>query len=225
MRDRLNIVFTARELQPDTPIIDETFRFVGPSIDLRTRGEDGLFETLEQGPLVYISLGTVHSTHTAFFRTCFEAFGDHSGRFVLSVGEQTDIGGLGPIPANFIVRPTVPQLQVLQRADVFITHGGMNSVHEGLYYGVPLILIPHQFEQLFNARCVAARGAGLIIDDRLSRRTIAATALRQALDTVMSEPRYRGAAMNLQRSLRATGGYQQAASEIQAYLAGAQKDA
>jgi MGT family glycosyltransferase len=119
----------------------------------------------------------------------------------------------------------VPQLQVLQRADVFITHGGMNSVHEGLYYGVPLILIPHQFEQLFNARCVAARGAGLIVDDRLSRRTIAATALRQALDTVMSEPRYRGAAMNLQRSLRATGGYQQAASEIQAYLAGAQKDA
>jgi MGT family glycosyltransferase len=219
MRDRLNIVYTARELQPDTAIIDETFRFVGPSIDPRSRGEDGLFEGLGQEPVVYISLGTIHSTHTAFFRACFEAFADHRGQFVLSAGKQTDISGLGPIPANFIVRPTVPQLYVLQRADVFITHGGMNSIHEGLYYGVPLILIPHQLEQLFNARCVAARGAGLIIDDYLRHRSIAAAALRQALDTVVSEPSYRGAAMELQQSLRATGGYRQAANEIQAYLA------
>jgi UDP:flavonoid glycosyltransferase YjiC (YdhE family) len=41
------------------------------------------------------------------------------------------------IPANFIVRPSVPQLEVLQGTDIFITPGDLNSVHEGLYYGVP----------------------------------------------------------------------------------------
>jgi MGT family glycosyltransferase len=222
MRDRLNIVFTARELQPDAPLIDETFRFVGPSIDPRKHSQDALFEGLGQEQVVYISLGTIHSTHIAFFKTCFEAFADHQARFILSAGKQTNITELGPIPANFIVRPSVPQLEVLQRADIFITHAGMNSVHEGLYYGVPLVLIPHQFEQLFNARCVAARGAGHIIDNLLRHKPLPAALLRQALDRVLSEPHYREAAQEIQRSLRATGGYEQAANEIQAYVAEAQ---
>lgn len=218
MRDRLNIVFTARELQPETPIVDETFRFAGPSLDLQHRGTYAPFDLAGQGPIVYISLGTIHSSHTLFFRTCFEAFAEYPARFILSVGEQTKLNELGPIPANFLVRPSVPQLDILHHTDVFITHGGMNSVHEGLYCGVPLILIPHQFEQLFNARCVAARGAGLIIDTHVRHRPIAPGVLRQSLDHVLSEARYRDAAKEVQRILRATGGYQQAADEIMAYL-------
>jgi MGT family glycosyltransferase len=217
MRDRLNIVFTTRDLQPDTSIIDETFRFVGPSINPQTRGEDFPFDALERKPVVYVSLGTVHSAQPEFFRTCFEAFADVRAQFILSAG-QTDLDLLGPIPANFIVRPSVPQLEVLQRTDVFITHGGINSVHEGLFYGVPLILIPQQFEQLLNARCVAARGAGLIIEARLQRKPITATQLRQALEVTLSGSDCREAVRKLQQSMRATGGYQEAANQIQAYL-------
>jgi MGT family glycosyltransferase len=221
MRDHLNITFTTRELQPDTPIIDETFRFVGPSLNPQTRSEDFPFDTLGgQDLVVYISLGTLHSTRPEFFRACFEAFADFPARFVLSVGKQTNIGDLGLTPANFIVRPSVPQLELLQHTDVFITHGGLNSIHEGLYYGVPLILIPQQFEQLLNARCVAARGAGLILDSRLRHKPITPDALRQALQVILSESRYREAARELQSAVRATGGYQQAADEIQAYLSG-----
>jgi MGT family glycosyltransferase len=219
MRDRLNIVFTVRELQPDTSIIDGTFRFVGPSINPQLRREDFPFDALGQGPVVYISLGTIHHTRMEFYRTCFEAFADYGAQFILSVGKQTNIEELGRIPANFVVRPFVPQLEVLQHTDVFITHGGMNSVHEGLYYGVPLLLIPHQFEQLLNARCVAARGAGIIIDEPVRRKPVTATVLRQLLDAVLSDPHYGEAARDIQSSLRATGGYRQAADEISAYLA------
>jgi MGT family glycosyltransferase len=219
MRDGLNIVYTARELQPDTPIIDETFRFVGPSIDRRRPGACDLPGIGGPGPLVYISLGTIHAGHTAFFRVCFEAFADHPARFILSAGERTRLDALGPIPANFVARPTVPQLDVLQHADAFITHAGMNSVHEGLYCGVPLLLIPHQFEQLLNARCVAARGAGHILDAYIRGRPLTPAALRQSLDHVLAKARYREAARELQRTLRATGGYQQAAEAITAYLA------
>jgi MGT family glycosyltransferase len=161
----------------------------------------------------------VHTLHPEFFRQCFEAFGDYPAQFILSVGNQTNMQALSTIPSNFIVRPSVPQLEVLQYSDVFITHGGMNSVHEGLYYGVPLILIPQQIEQLFNAHCVAAQGAGLIIGNRIERGHLTASELRQALDTILSEPGYREAAVKVQKILRATGGYRQAADEIQAYLA------
>ncbi len=217
MRDHLNIVFTARELQPDAAIIDDSFHFVGPSINPQVRREDFPFDALRQKPVIYLSLGTVH-TNPAFYRTCFQAFADHPAQFVLSVGKDTNIVELGAIPSNFIVRTFVPQLEILQRVDVFITHGGINSVHEGLYYGVPLILIPHQFEQLLNARCVSAQDAGLILSDQIQHKHVTAEMLRQALQEVLATPRYAENAKRIQTILRKTGGFQQAADAIQAYL-------
>jgi hypothetical protein len=219
MRDQLNIVFTARELQPKTSIIDDTFHFVGPSINPQLRNEDFPFDALKQNPIIYLSLGTVH-TNTAFYRTCFKAFADYPAQFVLAVGKHTNIAELREIPSNFIVRAFVPQLEVLQRADVFITHGGINSVHEGLYYGIPLILIPHQFEQLLNARCVTARGSGLIIDEQIRHKPVTAETLRQALQDVLTIPHYAANAKKIQNLLRTTGGFQQAADVIQTYLSG-----
>jgi MGT family glycosyltransferase len=220
MRDKLNIVFTARELQPASSIIDETFHFVGPSISPQVRSEDFPFDALGQKPIIYLSLGTVHHTNTQFYNTCFNAFADYPAQFILSAGRDTDIDQLGAIPANFMVRTFVPQLKILQRANVFITHGGINSVHEGLYYGVPLILIPHQFEQLLNARCVTARGAGLIINEQVRHKKVAATQLRQALQEILSNPHYAENARKLQKTLHETGGFKQAVDKIQAYLTG-----
>jgi MGT family glycosyltransferase len=218
MRDKLNIVFTGRELQPQASIIDDSFHFVGPSINPQLRAQDFPFEALKQTLIIYLSLGTVH-TNTGFYRTCFQAFAEYPAQFVLAVGNYTNIDELGTIPPNFIVRPFVPQLEILQRAAVFITHGGINSVHEGLYYGTPLILIPHQFEQLLNARCVTAREAGLIIDDQIRSRQVTAEKLRQSLQEVLDNPHYAENAKRIQKGLQETGGFQQAADTIQSYLA------
>ena len=75
-----------------------------------------------------------------------------------------------------------------------------------------------QFEQLLNARCVVAQGAGYLLEEHMRHKPISAAALRKAVDVVTSEPRYRQRAGELRQALRATGGYRQAADEIQAYL-------
>jgi MGT family glycosyltransferase len=218
-RGDLNVVFIPRDLQPDNPLVDETFRFVGPTINPEARGGDFPFDSSGAGPVVYISLGSLHRGSADFFHQCFEAFADMPTQFILSVGKQTDIQALGTIPSNFVVRPFVPQLDVLQRAAVFITHGGMNSALEGLYYGVPLILIPQQAEQLMIALHVAAQGAGLVLRGHMAGQRVTSGELRRALESILAEPRYREAAGALQKTLRASGGYRQAADEIQAYMA------
>ena len=219
MRSGLNIVFTSRQLNPDGLLIDQTFHFVGPSLNPQMRDGDFPFYALGQRPAIYISLGTVHSTRSEFYRQCFEAFAGYPAQFILSAGTHTDMKELGAIPPNFIVRPFVPQLEVLQHVDAFITHGGLNSVQEGLYYGVPLILIPQQLEQFLNAKAVAARGAGLLISDQLMHGHVRASTLCQAGEAILADPRYREAAGALQKTLHATGGYRQAADAIQQYLA------
>jgi hypothetical protein len=213
VRGDLNLMYTARELQPRTPAIKTNFRFVGPSIETPV-----VADTPRTRKRIYISLGSVHAGDQVFYQTCFDAFEGMDADFVLSVGSDEAKARLGGAPANFEVTAWARQVEVLQGVDAFITHGGMNSIHEGLYFGVPLVLVPYQFEQMVNARCVAARGAGLILRSRLDRKPLKASDLRRALGAVLDKPRFRKSALALRDVLRATGGARQAADEVQAFL-------
>jgi hypothetical protein len=217
----LNLVFTSREFHPPNRFVDKRFRFVGPSIDPAMRaGDDALdfaSDEMGDGPLVYISLGTISNVNPLFYRMAFEAFGGYPARFILAAGRQTDLVGLGPIPANFVVRQYAPQLAILQRAQAFITHGGMNSVHEGLYYGVPEIVVPHQLEQALNGKRVAETGAGVLLGARPPYGRVTAGQLRAALDEILSKAISRENARRIGETLRAAGGYICAADEIEAF--------
>jgi MGT family glycosyltransferase len=153
----------------------------------------------------------------AFYEAAFAAFADYPAQFILSVGRNTDTAQLGPIPDNFNVRNYVPQLEILQCVDAFITHGGMNSVHEGLYYGVPEIAIPNHLEQLLNGKRVAATGTGILLGDDYPYGQVTAQELRQALDEVLHQPHYRQNAERIGKTLKDAGGYLQAVAEIEAY--------
>lgn len=214
----LTLVFTSREFQPETDFIDGRFHFVGPSIDSTARpASDFHLEHLGTNPLIYISLGTVYSLNqTTFYQQCFAAFADYPAQFVLSVGTQTDPASLGEIPNNFIVRQTVPQLEILQQANLFISHGGMNSVNESLYYGVPLIVIPQQMEQLINGRQVERLGAGILLGDKPPYGHVSTTKLRRSTEAILATPQYHRAAQKIGKSFQEAGGFQQAVAHIEA---------
>ena len=71
---------------------------------------------------------------------CIKAFGNKELSVILNTGRGT--GDTGNIPSNIWTYSYVPQLEVLQHTDLFITHGGMNSVNEAMYYGVPMLVMP-----------------------------------------------------------------------------------
>lgn len=155
----LNLVYTLREYQPDVEEFPEAqFKFLGPSVYERQAEE---FE-YQKGDrkLVYISLGTVLKGAVSFFQNCIEAFRGESVDVIISVGKQFDIRKLKNVPENVRIYASVPQLEVLKVADVFITHGGMNSVSEALVYGVPMVVIPFVSDQPVNALCIEKLGVG-----------------------------------------------------------------
>jgi hypothetical protein len=216
----INIVYTSREFQPESSYIDDSFRFVGPSILATTRTEtDFPWSQLDLARTrIYLSLGTLYSDNVEFYRTVFAAFSDHPAQFILSVGRHTDIRDLEPVPDNFIIQPSVPQLELLQKVDLFITHGGMNSINEALYYGVPMVVVPQQIEQLINGRQVARQGAGALLADKPPYGRLDAGDLRRGADRVLADPAYRINAERLGCSFHEAGGYQRAATEITARL-------
>lgn len=216
-----NIVYTSRAFQPETPFINESFHFVGPSINPVTRPDTAFpWEQLRQSkdngrPLIYISFGTLYHLNQAFYRVIFDTFATHEAQFILSAGSMTDLAALGRIPDNFIVRNTVPQLALLQQVDLFITHGGMNSINEGLYYGVPLLVIPQQMEQLLNARQVAAQGAGVVLGERPPYGRTTSDELRQAVERLRTDDTIRRNAQRISESFVEAGGFSRAADIIE----------
>jgi MGT family glycosyltransferase len=213
--EALNIVFTSRSFQPHESDFDDSFLFVGPSIVER---EESLDFSLDfgNGPLVYISLGTIFSTNIPFYQHCFEAFGDMDCRVIVSAGKRTDINSIGESPGNFVVRNTVPQLEILKNADVFVTHGGMNSVSEGLLFEVPLVVVPQAADQYFVAQRVNALNAGIVLDSRY----LSPEKLREAVDKVIVDPTLSANAKAIGQSFREAGGYVKAADKILRFTRG-----
>lgn len=211
----LTIVYTTREFQPNGEAFDSSYRFVGPSIVSRLAQGDFDLNAIEGKSVIYISLGTVFNMAADFYKLCMEALGNREHTVVMSVGARTPISDLGDIPGNFIVSSYVPQTEVLQHAKVFITHGGMNSAHEGLYYGVPLIVLPLSADQPIIAGQVAHIGAGV----RLNMPSLTVDQLREAVDQVLDDASYKQAVATIRESLIASGGYRQAVDEIIAHTA------
>jgi MGT family glycosyltransferase len=141
---------------------------------------------------------------------CFEAFGGQPWQVVLSRGRRVDPAALGPVPDNFLVSPYVPQLEILPRAQVFVTHCGMNSTMESLYYGVPMVAIPQMIEQAMTAQRIEELGLGIALE----KETVNVAMLREAVERVANESAFRERVRSMQQITREAGGYQRAADAI-----------
>lgn len=213
-RSDLNVVYTSRELQPCAETFDERFQFVGPSLPPPAGESSAPATDVSNVPLVYVSLGTLFNAEPEFYKACFAAFRDEPVRVIMSIGSNVSELALGEPPPNVVVKPHVSQLDVLQRTSVFLTHGGMNSVSESLYHGVPVVVFPQMSEQAMVGERVEELGAGVC----LTKDQITPEHLRVSVNRLLADGRFRRRAAVLGQSLRTAGGAARAADVIQAFV-------
>lgn len=207
----LNIVFTSSLFQRNGSMFGDNFVFVGPSINTEREQDDSFpMHELEGNRVVLIAMGTVANKQLELYQKCLAAFVNLDAKVVMSIGRELTEKQLGNIPDNFIVRQYVPQVDILRHTDVFITHSGMNSISEALYFDVPVVMIPLMNDQHSIAERVKEIGAGPILDiHNLSIR-----GLQQAVNEVLKNPDYKENAKRVSQSFHEAGGYAKASSEV-----------
>ncbi|QJC88206.1 glycosyltransferase [Bacillus inaquosorum] len=211
--EALNIVFMPKSFQIQHETFDDRFCFVGPSLGKRTEQESLLIEK-DDRPLMLISLGTAFNAWPEFYKMCLEAFRNSSWQVIMSVGKSIDPESLGDIPAHFTIRQSVPQLEVLEKADLFISHGGMNSTMEAMNAGVPLVVIPQMYEQELTAKRVNDLGLGVY----LPKEEVTVSRLQEAVQAVAGDQEVLSRVKNMQKDVKEAGGAERAAAEIEAFM-------
>ncbi|MCC6315507.1 MAG: glycosyl transferase, partial [Thermomicrobiales bacterium] len=199
-----------RSYQPNGGAFDDRYLFAGPSLREEPTAAEFPLPPADGRSLVYVSLGTVASDNPTFYRAALAALAERPWRAVVATG-RTDPEALGAVPPGIVARPHVPQIAVLRHADLFVTHGGMNSTMEALRLGVPLVVAPQMADQFLNARRVAELGLGRSLEGVEPTPD----ALLAAADAVLADGRYRERVSTLRDEMIRAGGAERAAAAIQ----------
>ena len=200
--DTNTIVYTSKYFQPESDTFSERYHFIGPSIREITKP---FAKTAEK--TIYISMGTVNQDR-GFYQNCINVLKKTDWQVIISMGTNTD--RFEQLPENIQIYDSVDQMAALSIADAFITHCGMNSVSEGLYFKVPLVMFPQTPEQGAVAKRTEELGAGIIL------KATTEEAVFDALKRVLFEPAYQAGAARISDSFHACGG----AAEARAFLEG-----
>lgn len=195
--------------------LPDYFHFVGPLINNSARAEIPFpWDQLTDKPLIYASLGTIQNKiFWVFIQIAYACLG-LDVQLVISLGGATEPKELGYVPGSPIVVKAAPQLALLQRASLCITHAGMNTTLESLSHGVPMIAIPITNDQPAVAARIAWTKTGEVVD--LNNCNV--DKLKTAISQVLVQPVYRQNALKLKAEIEQAGGLKTAADIIEANI-------
>jgi MGT family glycosyltransferase len=166
------------------------------------------FDRLTDRPIVLATLGTTVNGLSGVFRSIIDAAADLPVHLVVTLGENGDADGLGPLPDNAHLAGYLPLSAVMHRCAAAITHGGFNTVMTALTFGVPLVCIPVNGDQPVNARRCVELGAGLALPtedvDPLGMREpqVDPRQVRAMLLRLLTEPGFAQAARRIADEIR-----------------------
>src|SRR6266404_5142776 len=207
------ITQTPKEFDFPIPHLPPQFHYAGPFHDNQGREPISFpWEKLTDKPLIYASMGTLVNGLNKVYDTILEAVGRFSEmQVVLSVGRNVSPDDLGPIPSNTIVVRVAPQIELLKRAALCLTHAGLNTALEALAQGVPMVAIPIGYDQPGVAARIAHHGVGEFVEIG----NLTAQHLSELIAKVTANPNYRVKARWFQKVLAETRGLDIAADIIE----------
>jgi zeaxanthin glucosyltransferase len=207
------ITQTPREFDYLNPRWPAEFHYAGPFHDDEGRKTIPFpWEKLTGEPLVYASLGTLVNGLEYVYRIMLDAVRAIPGiQVVLSVGYNINPDDLGPIPSNTIIVNSAPQIELLKRAALCITHAGLNTTLESLAQGVPMVAIPIGYDQPGVAARIAYHGVGEFVEVE----DLTVKLLSELIQRVRRDQSYYDKARYFQKVIARTRGLDVAADVIE----------
>jgi zeaxanthin glucosyltransferase len=192
------------------------FHFTGTYLTSASRAPVPFpYEKLTGKPLIYASMGTLQNRLIWVFQTIASACEGLDVQLVISLGGSAKPESLPELPGNPLVVEYAPQLELLEKATLMITHAGMNTTMECVKCGVPMVAIPVANDQPGVAARIAWTGAGELV----TLKKLNVPRLRAAINRVLTQESYKQNALRLQEATLKAGGVTRAADIVEKAVA------
>jgi UDP:flavonoid glycosyltransferase YjiC (YdhE family) len=152
---------------------------------------------LADRPVIYVTLGTASNKVPGMLEAIVAGLRDEPGTLIVTVGRDRDPLEFGPQPPGVHIQQYIPQSMLMPYCDLVVAHGGHQTMLESLSYGIPMVLIPLEYDQRINA----ARCAALWASKSMKQRECTPDTIRAAVREVLHDPRYRQSAQALQAEI------------------------
>lgn len=205
-----NLCTLTKSFQPGGEHFGDDFFFAGAQI--AARAGDGSWKAPDNGkPLLYTSLGSLFNNWPEFYQMLFPVVKELDINVLCSIGKTIKPEDLGEIPDNVTLMAFTPQLEVLKHTDYFITHAGVGSVMEALYFGVAMMCIPQMDEQIFTAKRMLELD---LASSMMLKPEVTEESLRKALHELIENPKYKRNAEAMSKEMQSEGGCERAAQAV-----------
>lgn len=195
--------------------LPQSFHYAGPLRNQSPRVVTFPYERLTGQPLIYASLGTLQNTKKEVFRCIAAACEKLDAQLVMSHGGGMSEQAAQSMPGNPLIVEYAPQLELLARAKLTVTHAGLNTVLDSLSNGVPLVTIPITYEQ----PAIAARLRWAKCGEVIALNHLSVSRLRALVQQVLTDDSYTKNAARLKESIRQAGGVKRAADIVEQAIA------
>jgi zeaxanthin glucosyltransferase len=182
----------------------ENYHYLEASIEVGRKEASAFpWERIDESrPLIYCSFGSQchqYEQSETLFRAIIEAVGEKPGwQMVLAVGPYLKVADFEPLPANVVVVNWAPQLKMLERAAMMITHGGLGAVKECIFFAVPMLVFPGKWDQPYHAARVAHHGIGV----RGNSRESSVRQIRKLIDGIAGNALFKQRIEAMSRTFR-----------------------
>ncbi len=193
------------------PNLPANLHYTGPLRNTSPQPVDFPFEQLTGQPLIYASLGSVQNTKQEIFQCIAAACEGLDVQLVITHGGGMSAEAVRALPGSPLVVEYAPQLEVLAKASLTITHGGLNTVLDSLSCGVPLVAIPITFEQPGTGARIRWTQTGEVV----ALTQLSVPRLRSAIQQVLTQSHYFQNAQRFQNAIQQAGGVKRAADLIE----------
>lgn len=209
---KLNIILTSKKFQYFGETFNSNYKFVGPCISNKYKTTNSIKKN-NKNQLIYISAGTISSSKS-FIKKCVKAFANTKYNVIISTGERNKKNKYTKkFFPNIKIVNWVSQYEILSKASLFISHAGMNSVNEALYFGVPLIISPITNDQFI----IADRIEELNIGKRINIKEISPSSLFDLSNEILNDQNILHNTNDIMKNMRNSGGSDIAVNLIENY--------
>lgn len=172
----------------------------------------------KEKPIVYCTLGSyskIWKYRKRLYHAVIKAVEQRPDwQLILQIADEEDIEDCQPYPRNVFVEKWIPHMQVLPHTSVIICQGGLGTVREAIYFGVPLLIYPPGRDDPGNGARAVFHNLGAMGN----MRKVTPGEIINRVDRLMNDPLIRESSKKMEKVFREQENCQAGVDFIETFL-------